>query len=251
MRVLIPRNGSWGERVSSLVTDAGFEPLVLPLITVAPATDQDALRVQLDDLGAGRFDWLVVTSQSSVRYLPRVPAAVSVAAVGNVTAAALRERGIPVAFVPRTQSAAGLVDEWPIPSGRVLWPRSEDAKPTIKDGLRAKGMDVVDVVAYRTVSVLDQDEHELDALGVLAGDDQALTAFEPRETPVDAVLVTSGSVAKQVLRLGLSAGTTIVAIGEQTAEDCRRAGLPVSAIARTPTPEGLVAALVAATPAHA
>ncbi|QCR18111.1 uroporphyrinogen-III synthase [Agrococcus sp. SGAir0287] len=245
-RVLIPRDGSWGERVSELVVDAGFEPLVLPLIRVAPADDQDALRERLDELGAGRYDWLVVTSQSTVRYLPRVPAAVSVAAVGNVTAAALRERGIPVAFVPRTQSAAGLVDEWPIPTGRVLWPRSLDAKPTIKDGLTAKGMEVVDVVAYRTVSVLDAEEHELDDLGVLAGDDQALTAFEPRETPVDAVLVTSGSVAKQVLRLGLPAGTTIVAIGEQTAEDCRRAGLHVSAIASRPTPEGLVEALVAA-----
>ena len=251
MRVLIPRAGSWGDHVSSLVEEAGFASLVLPLITIAPATDQDALRDRIDELGAGRFDWLVVTSQSTVRYLPRVPAAVSVAAVGNVTAAALRERGIPVAFVPRRQSAAGLVDEWPIPSGRVLWPRSEDAKPTIKDGLDAKGMEVADVVAYRTVSVLDSDEHELDALGVLIDDDQALTAFEPRETPVDAVLVTSGSVAKQVLRLGLAAGTTVVAIGEQTAEDCRRAGLHVSAVARTPTPEGLVEALVGAVPARA
>ena len=245
-RVLIPRDGSWGERVSELVVAAGLEPLVLPLIRVAPAEDQVELRERLDELGAGRYDWLVVTSQSTVRYLPRVPASVSVAAVGNVTAAALRERGIPVAFVPRTQSAAGLVDEWPIPTGRVLWPRSVDAKPTIKDGLTAKGMDVVDVVAYRTVSVLDSDEHELDELGVLSGDDQALTAFEPRETPVDAVLVTSGSVAKQVLRLGLPSGTTIVAIGEQTAEDCGRAGLHVSAVAATPTPEGLVEALVAA-----
>lgn len=242
-RVLIPRGGSWGEHVSQLVEDAGLEPLVLPLIAVAPAEDQDALRARIDELGAGRFDWLVVTSQSTVRYLPRVPAAVSVAAVGNVTAAALRERGIPVAFVPRRQSAAGLVDEWPIPSGRVLWPRSEDAKPTIAQGLREHGMEVVDVVAYRTVSVLDQDEHELDELGVLTGDDQALTAVEPRETPIDAVLVTSGSVAKQVLRLGLPTGTATIAIGEQTAEDCRRAGLHVTAIAKSPTPEGLVAAL--------
>jgi uroporphyrinogen-III synthase len=251
MPVLIPRGASWGEHVSRLVEEAGLEPLVLPLITIAPADDQEMLRAQLDELGAGRFDWLVVTSQSTVRYLPRVPASVSVAAVGNVTAAALRERGIPVAFVPRRQSAAGLVDEWPIPTGRVLWPRSQDAKPTIADGLRAKSMEVVDVVAYKTVSVLDQADHELDELGVLSGDDQALTAIEPRETPVDAVLVTSGSVAKQVLRLGLPEGTTIVAIGEQTAEDCRRAGLHVSAIAKVPTPEGLVAALVAAVPARA
>lgn len=240
-RVLIPRDGSWGERVAGLATDAGFDPLVLPLITVEPAEDHGQLAAALADLGAGRFDWLVVTSQSTVRYLRHVPASVSVAAVGNVTAAALRARGIPVAFVPARQSAAGLVDEWPIASARVLWPHSADAKPTIKTGLEARGMQVRGVVAYRTVPVLDVDGgHDPD------DESEALEALEPLETPVDAVLVTSGSVAKQVLRLSLADDTTIVAIGQQTAEDCARAGLPVTVVARQPTPEGLIAALAEA-----
>lgn len=240
-RVLIPRDGSWGERVAARVTDAGFEPLVLPLIQVAPAEQQQPLQAALDDLTAGRFDWLVVTSQSTVRYLRHVPASVSVAAVGDVTAAALRAHGVSVAFVPSRQSAAGLVDEWPIPSGTVLWPHSADAKPTIKRGLEARGMRVRGVVAYRTVPVLD-----VDAAHDAVEQASALPALEPIETPVDAVLVTSGSVAKQVVRLGLPSSTTIVAIGKQTAEDCARAGLAVAAVAAAPTPEGLVDALVAA-----
>lgn len=265
MRVLIPRGGSWGDDVAQRVTDAGFEPLILPLVQIEPAEDQQQLQTMLGHLADGRFDWLVVTSQSTVRVLPRVPASVSVAAVGSVTAAALRERGVPVAFIPTKQSAAGLVDEWPIREGRVLWPHALDAKPTIAAGLRQHGMQLSEVVAYRTTPVfrssgelldaaqtgampiMDADvvrhQEELQAAGQ-DGDEGVLTAVEPAETPIDAVLVTSGSVAKQVARLGLAPGTRIVTIGEQTAEDCRRAGLRVAAIAARPNAESLVAALV-------
>ncbi|WP_405218808.1 uroporphyrinogen-III synthase [Agrococcus sp. Ld7] len=266
MRVLIPRGGSWGDDVAQRVTDAGFEPLILPLVQIEPADDQQQLQLMLGHLADGRFDWLIVTSQSTVRVLPRVPASVSVAAVGSVTAAALRERGVPVAFIPTKQSAAGLVDEWPIREGRVLWPHALDAKPTIASGLRQHGMQVSEVVAYKTVPafssgeelvaavtdvipVLDAEglrqQQELQAASADAADG-VLTAVEPAETPIDAVLITSGSVAKQVARLGLPADTRIIAMGEQTAEDCRRVGLRVAAIARQPSAAGLVEALEAA-----
>lgn len=248
MRVLIPRGGTWGDEVSRLVTEAGFEPLVLPLVSIEPAEDQEHLQQRMRQLAEAGFDWLVVTSQNTVRVLPGVPAAVSVAAVGAVTAASLRERGIPVAFIPTRQSAAGLVDEWPIRSGRVLWPHALDARPTIAEGLRRHGMQVADVVAYRTVPVLPSADELVSAAARVGqppagGGDEALTAIEPADTPIDAVLVTSGSVAKQAARLGMSRGTAIIAMGEQTAEDCRRHGLAVDAVAAVPSPAGLVAAL--------
>lgn len=268
MRVLIPRGGSWGDEVARLVTAAGHEPLILPLVRIEPAEDQERLRSVLDQLSEGRFDWLVVSSQSAVRVLPRVPSSVHVAAVGAVTAASLRERGVPVAFVPTRQSAAGLVDEWPIRRGSVLWPRALDARPTIAEGLRRHGMDVTEVVAYRTVPVFERSERpdgpvvdqtgsmptvdperlreELEAAG-LDPADGVLTAVEPAETPIHAVLVTSGSVAKQVARLGLPQETPVIAIGDQTAEDCRRYGLRVGAIAQQPSAAGLVDALVRTT----
>lgn len=277
MRVLIPRGGSWGDEVARRVAEAGHEPLVLPLVQVEPAEDQQQLQTMLGQLAEGRFDWLVVTSQSTARVLPRVPASVSVAAVGTVTAAALRERGIPVAFIPTQQSAAGLVDEWPIRAGRVLWPHALDAKPTIASGLRQHGMQVSEVVAYRTTPVFESQAELLAAAGAGAATVSGADALRHQEelqaaghdgeaggprtsepgssepgaselgaAPIDAVLVTSGSIGKQVARLGLSAGTRIIAMGEQTAEDCRRAGLQVAGVAARPNPEGLVAALVAA-----
>lgn len=269
MRVLIPRGGSWGDDVAQRVTDAGFEPLILPLVQIEPADDQQQLQIMLGHLADGQFDWLIVTSQSTVRVLPRVPSSVSVAAVGSVTAAALRERGVPVAFIPTKQSAAGLVDEWPIREGRVLWPHALDAKPTIAAGLRQHGMQVSEVVAYKTVPAFSSGQELVaavtDVIPVLNADglwrqqelqeqraasqdapDGVFTAIEPAETPIDAVLVTSGSVAKQVARLGLGADTRIIAMGEQTAEDCRRVGLRVAGIAKHPSSAGLVDALVAA-----
>jgi uroporphyrinogen-III synthase len=271
MRVLIPRGGSWGDEVARLVTEAGFEPLILPLVRIDPADDQARLQQVLGQLSEGRYDWLVVTSQSTVRVLPPVPSSVQVAAVGSVTAASLRERGVPVAFIPTKQSAAGLVDEWPIREGRVLWPHALDARPTIADGLRQHGMQVTEVVAYRTVPVFESGEQLVEAAvqsGSMPtvddeasarrqqelqpagkdGQDAVLTAVEPAETPIDAVLVTSGSVAKQVARLGLAVDTRIIAIGEQTAEDCRKHGLQVAGIAERPNAEALVAALAASAP---
>ncbi|WP_430591923.1 uroporphyrinogen-III synthase [Humidisolicoccus flavus] len=233
--------------MSELLVEAGHEPHVVPLITIAPAEDQFALEHAMRMLTDGKFDWLVVTSQATVRYLPRVPVTTNVAAVGNVTAAALREQGIPVAFVPSQQSAAGLVDEWPIPGGMVCWPHSADAKPTIRDGLTERGMTVRDVVAYRAVPLSDSLQLGNDDVDpsapAAAHDDEQLTDMEPLDTPVDAVLITSGSVAKEVAKLALPEHTIFIAIGDQTALDCERTGLKVTEIAKTPTPQGLVDAL--------
>ncbi|ERG64238.1 hypothetical protein L332_07205 [Agrococcus pavilionensis RW1] len=230
MRVLIPRGGRWGDEVARLASAAGFEPLVLPLVRTEPAEDQDALGRALARLADGGFDWLVVTSRSTVPVLPSVPGSVRVAAVGVATAAALRERGVPVDFVPARQSAAGLVDEWPHREGSALWPRALDARPTVADGLRQHGMRVTDVVAYRTVPAFESRDRLLAAVG---------------DAPVDAVLVTSGSIAREVARLELPLDARVVAIGDQTAEDCRALGLRVAGIAAHPSAASLVEALTA------
>lgn len=227
MRVLIPRGGRWGDEVARLVAAAGFEPVVRPLVRTAPAEDQDALGRELARLADGGFDWLVVTSRSTVPVLPPVPRSVRVAAVGVATASALRERGVRVDFVPARQSAAGLVAEWPVREGSALWPRALDARPTVAEGLRRHGMRVTDVVAYRTEPV--------DA-----------PALERDDAAIDAALVTSGSIAQQVARLGLPADARVIAIGEQTAEDCRALGLRVAGIAAQPSAAALVEALSAA-----
>jgi uroporphyrinogen-III synthase len=184
---------------------------------------------------------VVVTSATAVRVVAdaapslqsgsgptgRPAAGFRVAAVGEATAAACRAVGWDVAVVPEEASAADLVLAMPDVDGRVLFPRSEIAATTVQDGLRARGLDVEDVVAYRTVE----------------------TGTEPivLDPAPDAVLVTSGSVARQVaLRMTpLDPRTRIACIGPRTAADARTAGLPVHVIGRSRSATALLDAVVA------
>lgn len=175
-------------------------------------------------------DWLVVTSATTVRVLAErlsgLPSGVRVAAVGDVTARAARALGWTVELVPEEASAAGLVAALPADARTVLHPRSDLAAPTLVDGLRARGIDVVDAVAYRTVGT---------------GDEPVVLDTVPA-----AVLVTSGSVARETARrmTPLDPRTRIACIGPGTASDARAAGLPVHVVARSRSAEALLDAVV-------
>ncbi|MFS0728872.1 uroporphyrinogen-III synthase [Curtobacterium sp. 1P10AnD] len=254
--MLVPRGGAWGEQVAAAARARGLDPVVVPLVTDAPPADPaglDAALARLADAvgapsdgrhGAAPADatgadgagstapWLAVTSATAVRVVAgrvsRLPAGVCVACVGEATARAARQAGWRVDLVPETESAAGLVAAFPGSAGRVLFPRSELAAPTLVEGLRARGIDVEDVVAYRTVGT---------------GDEPVRLDRAP-----DAVLVTSGSVASQVARrmTPLDPRTRIACIGPGTASAAREVGLPVHVVARSRSAEALLDAVAEA-----
>lgn len=240
-RVLVPRGGPWGHEVASDLRARGASPVVAPMINFASTADAPALQRSLAELSDGAYDWMSVTSATTVDVLSShravVPERTRVAAVGETTAAALTAAGYRVDFVPSSEnSAAGLLAEWTDVTTadrpmRILALRSEIAKTTLTDGLRALGHAVDSVVAYRTVGV------PVDAAileDVAAG-------------RITAVLVTSGSVAQQVqLQLGPIPQSTIVAcIGPRTAADARAAGLRVDLVAPQRSAASLIEALVA------
>ncbi|MET0726381.1 MAG: uroporphyrinogen-III synthase [Leifsonia sp.] len=239
-RVLVPRGGPWGDSVAANLRAKGAAPVIAPLINFAPTDDAETLAVALADLAAGAFDWVTVTSATTVDVLSshraEIPAETRVAAVGETTAAALTAAGYRVDIVPHEDnSARGLLEEWTQATAgafplRVLTLRSEIAKPLLTEGLRRIGHDVHSVVAYRTVGVPVSDQVKAD---VASG-------------RINAVFVTSGSVAEQVqLQLGpIPEGTLVVCIGPQTARDARAYGLAVDAVADERTAESLIDALV-------
>ena len=220
VRVLVPRAGLWGSRAAALLRERGATPVVVPLIAYEPGEPMP------EGLARGDYDWLVVTSARTVGALGVVAASTRIIAVGEATAAALREAGLPVHFVPRERSAAGIAREWPgsADEAQVLLPQSDLADPGLASALTKRGLAVRAVVAYRTVAV------EVPPEG---------------RTPVDWILVTSGSVARQVAAqlVPLPPGTRVACIGERTAAEARAAGLPVDAIAAQTTLESLVDAL--------
>jgi uroporphyrinogen-III synthase len=235
-RVLVPRGGKWGDGVSASLREHGGVPVIAPLINFASAEDPTALSHALQELGAGAYDWLVVTSATTVDVLvsqrTRVPDGTRIAAVGETTGAALALAGYRVDFVPTgDNSARGLVKEWPASEirGRVLIPQSDIAEPTLVAGLAQLGFAVEFVTAYRTIGVPVAPEIRAD---VASGS-------------IRAILVTSGSVARQIAAqlAPLPEQTVIACIGPRTAFDARAAGLTVHVIAEERSAEALVDAL--------
>ena len=239
-RVLVPRGGPWGHGVAADLRVQGASPIVAPMINFASTADAPALDRALARLADGVFDWMSVTSATTVDVLSshraRVPERTRIAAVGETTSAALVAAGYRVDFVPTgDNSANGLLREWTevteaAKPQRILALRSDIAKPVLTDGLRALGHEVESVVAYRTVGV--------------PVDDAIRTAVA--EGRVNAILVTSGSVAEQVQRqLGpVPEGTLVACIGPRTATDARAAGLRVDLVAAERSAESLITSLV-------
>ena len=266
-RILITRTADRARPLAALLRDVGAEPLVLPLIDFERAVNQAPLDEGLDRLSAGDFDWLVISSVTTLRVLVEkaagrgvvltdlVPSSTKVAAVGTSSRRALESFGLAVDLVPvDVQSADGLVGAWEPGPSRVFLPQADIAAPGLREGLAAKGADVTAVVAYHTVDYPAREEARLTAEvpaavvnpvngtpGVLDPAD-ALEALDAGT--VDAVVAASPSAARRISRTFPALGRCrFVAIGRPTAAEASRLGITVAATAQEPSPDGIVAAL--------
>lgn len=236
-RVLVPRGGPWGDGVAATLRKQGATPVIAPLINFAPTNDQETLERALADLASGRFDWITLTSATTVdvlyAYRATIPATTKVAAVGETTATALQAVGYRVDLIPDVDnSAAGMAEQLiglESDARDILTLRSETAKPVLTRMLTAAGHRVHSVVAYRTVGVPVTDR----------------IAEDVRSGRINAILITSGSVAEQVHeQFPVVPSTTIIAaIGPRTAKDARKAGLSVDVVADAQTVDALIDAV--------
>ncbi|PYF98280.1 uroporphyrinogen-III synthase/uroporphyrinogen III methyltransferase / synthase [Georgenia satyanarayanai] len=235
--LLLPRTDA-ADRLAHAAEEAGARTVTADLIRHETVTPTDELDAALRD--AGSVDWVALTSATTVAVIAERAAALGtttaqlltgprVAVVGRATGAALAAHGVGADLVPPERSSAvDLLAVWPEGSGTVLVPRSEIAAPTLVAGLRERGWQVRDVVAYRTVPVTVPDPA---VAGLLDGGG------------VDVVVLTSGSTASAFAALyGTAAPARVCAIGTSTADAARRAGLPVHAVADHQTTAGLLEA---------
>jgi len=206
----------------------GAEVTLVPLIEIRPAEGR-ALEDAVDTMGS--YDWIVLTSVNGVAAVAQGLAGLGgharVAAVGPVTAAAIREQGVEPAFVATRASddiAGGLGD---IDGLRVLLPQADLAEPHLADELRGRGAQVDAVVAYRTILV------EPPMWGIL-----------PLRI-ADAVVLASGSACRSLAAAGgAGGGAMLVCIGPKTAKVAREVGLKVGLVADEATSDGIIRALV-------
>ena len=97
---------------------------VVPTISVEPPRTPAQMDKAVEGLVTGRYEWIGFTSVNAVRAVrekfaergldSRAFAGLKIAAVGGVTADALRDMGLLPDLVPSgEQSARGLLAEWP------------------------------------------------------------------------------------------------------------------------------------------
>jgi uroporphyrinogen-III synthase len=203
MRVIVTRPQAQAGPLLNALRARGFEPIACPVIATEPIDDGP-----IDVTG---YEWVIVTSANGaaelgarhVGILPRV------AAVGELTAAALEAQGIAVELVPTLASQEGLLAELPRPVGRALFIGAEGARRLLADELPADFRAV-----YRTVELA------------------------PQPPDGDLVLLASPSAAAAWAKLGST--LPAITIGPQTTAAALDADLTVVAEADTQNATGLV-----------
>jgi len=235
-RVLVTRAAHQAGKLSEGLRTRGAEPVEVPVLEIQPPADLAPLDRALRELDT--YDWLILTSANTVRaiawsnLLDKI-SGLKVAAVGEATAAAARQGGLPVAVVPETYVAEALVDclADQVAGKRILLARAEIARDVIPDALRAAGAAVDVVDAYRN--------------GLPSAAPELLRAA--LEKGIDAATFTSSSsvthLADAARAAGIAfpfAGVRAVSIGPITSQTLRELGWEPAAEATASDIPGLI-----------
>ncbi len=187
-RIVITRAAAQSEVLSNELSGKGAIPVSLPLVEFADPEDfapLDAAIVQIE-----RFDWMIFTSGQAVRAvvtrskkleapLYRAGSKLRFAAVGPVSAEAVRQSGLPVEYVANTHNGVALAEELGerLRGRNVLLPRGDRANRDLPAALKGHGAHVTEVVAYRTLQPSGVDKQNLGRIA--AGEADAILFFSP------------------------------------------------------------------------
>ncbi|MEQ8843144.1 MAG: uroporphyrinogen-III synthase [Acidimicrobiales bacterium] len=241
MRVVVTRPREQSAALLDALEAEGADTVAVPVIEIADPPDGGAaLRAGLAELGHG--DWVVLSSPNgAVRVADALDGrplrpGVSLAVIGPGTRARAEEVGLSVDAMPEDSIAEGLLEFLPGPpgagGGRMLLARAEEARAVLPEGLRKRGWTVIDVAAYRTVSV------PVSAEDVVAC------------RHADAVAFTSASTVRHLLAgVGRDSLPPVLAsIGPATSEQAVELGLHIDIESREHTIPGFAEAIATAIP---
>lgn len=229
-RVVVTRAREQAHELSEKLRALGATSIEWPMIEIAPPADTSPLDKAIHHLM--EYDWVVFSSANGVKYFwdriddcqMRFP---RIAAVGDKTTQALRANGLRVDAVPDEYLASKIADALGDVRGqKMLLVRPEVAPSELPNSLRARGAQVDEVVAYRTVPVRQPK--------LLLLDD------------VDAITLASASAATNLAKhiQTIPAMVCVASIGPSTSKAARQVGLRVDVEAQIHTLEGLALALV-------
>lgn len=226
---------------------AGLGARAVSRPTIAFDLPSDPAAMQAAIARADGYAWIAVTSPQGAQALAAAwrragcrgagPLA-RLAAVGEGTARALRDLGLPVALVGSGDAASlgAALGEAARSGERVLVVRPETARDVLPEALAGRGLEVEAVAFYRTVAAKDVGE----------------TARRLARGEFDAAVFSSPSTFHRLRAAGESVdgfapallALRRVAIGRVTASALAAGGHPAAAVAASPSDEGLVEALL-------
>jgi uroporphyrinogen III methyltransferase / synthase len=238
--VVVTRARAQASELAARLTELGAEVIELPAIRIVPTLDTPEVVDAVASLHA--YALVCFTSASSVALLfeamaargldARALAAATVAAIGEATAGALRDRGVIADVVAERSVAESLIEALEpvdVAGKPVLLPRAKSGRDELPDALRSRGAELDVVTLYENVA---------EEVSV----EQAEAAAS-----ADYVTFTSSSTVRNLVEaLGerFPASARIVSIGPVTSRTAREAGLEVHAEAERHDLDGLVTALL-------
>ena len=162
--VVVTRARAQASDLSRRLTQLGAEVIELPVIRIVPLDDPPGIAEVLDRIGDYRM--VVLTSVNGVDALfarlaerdadaRAIDREARVVAIGPATAARLQARGIRADLVPDVFVAEGILaalDGEDLTDVPVLVARARGARPTLIDGLAARGARVDELELYEAVA---------------------------------------------------------------------------------------------------
>lgn len=246
-RVLLPQTKCPDPDVLERLAEHGATWQLVPTLSVEPPRTPAQMHRAVKGLVDGRYQWVVFTSVNAVRAIAnqlaefgldsRALAGVRIASASAEVRTALAGLGLDpdLSTTGGQQELAGVFadyDDLLDAAHRVLLPRAEIATEACVAGLRAKGWEVEDVTAYRTVR---------------AAPPPAAIREQIKGGGFSAVLFTTASTVRNLIGIaGKPHASTIVAcLGPRTAEAACEHGLHVDVQPEVPDLCALVDALAA------
>ena len=227
--VMVTRPQELAHGLVKLIEQDGGRVLRFPVLELSEVEDSRELERLLGRLD--RYDLAIFVSPSAVargialiRSRREWPARLPIAAIGEGTAQALRDRGLEVAFAaPRPFSSEALVDLPALQAERVrcqriVVVRGRGGNARLGDTLRRRGAAVDYAEVYRRV------RPERDAAPVLLRDE------------VDVIVVTSGEALRNLFEMAGPRGheklcqTPLVAISARVADLARELGVSAATV---------------------
>jgi len=227
-RIVVTRARAQASAFVHKLQELGADIFEFPTIKIEPPKDQE-------DFGyIGDYDWVVLTSVNGVQMLlqrlaeqghdARDLAGVKLCVIGSKTADEVKKHFLNIDVMPDKYVAEELLaalEQHPesLEGKRFLLPRADIARSFLPKELRARGAEVVELVAYRTVKPALDDEIA-----------DALMDYAPH-----LVTFTSSSTAKNFAAMmgeyrvkALAETAAFGAIGPITAETAEGLGMPIA-----------------------